>query len=37
MVPKPEKGPEWDYRRDPIDRIYSAVRDMILRRAGEAE
>jgi len=31
-VPKPENGPEWDYRRAPVDRIYAAVRDMILQR-----
>jgi glutathione synthase/RimK-type ligase-like ATP-grasp enzyme len=37
MVPKPEKGPEWDYRRRPVDRIYAAVRDMILKRAGKTD
>jgi hypothetical protein len=34
MVPKPEPGAQWDYRRAPIDRIYAAFRDMILKRAG---
>jgi glutathione synthase/RimK-type ligase-like ATP-grasp enzyme len=37
MVPKPENGPEWDYRRGPVDRIYSAVRGMILSRAGKGD
>ena len=33
MAPRPEPGEQWDYRREPVERVYNAVRDMLLRRA----
>ena len=34
-VPLPEKGEIWDYRRQPVQRIHTAVREMILGRARD--
>ncbi len=33
MAPKPSQEKHWDYRRNPVDRVYNAVRDMLLHRA----
>jgi tetratricopeptide (TPR) repeat protein len=32
-VPLPDKGALWDYRRNPVQRIHAAAREMILARA----
>jgi hypothetical protein len=34
MAPRPTHEKYWDYRRAPVDRVYKAVQDMLLRRAA---
>jgi Flp pilus assembly protein TadD len=34
IVPQPEPGAMWDYRREPVARIHAAVRSMLVTRAG---
>jgi tetratricopeptide (TPR) repeat protein len=34
-VPPPDKGEIWDYRRGPVQRIHTAVREMILARVAK--
>lgn len=33
VVPDPDKGDQWNYRRQPVQKIQAAVREMILARA----
>ena len=33
-VPDPDRGAQWDYRRSPVQKIQTAVQDMIRSRAG---
>lgn len=34
IVPQPDAGAQWDYRREPVARIHAALRAMFARRAG---
>jgi tetratricopeptide (TPR) repeat protein len=34
VVNPPEPGEKWDYRRPAVERIFAAVRNMVIRRAG---
>ena len=36
VVPQPERGAIWEYRRAPVAKIRAAVREMIVRRAAHA-
>ncbi len=34
VVPHPDKGEQWDYRRSAVNRIHAAVHEMLTERAG---
>jgi hypothetical protein len=34
VVENPDGDPRWDYRRQAVERIHAAVRDLLLGRAG---